>query len=161
MLGVAVITTFIILWYPFYHYRQESSEGVLDVFGPILSRIFPFSRGLFEGKVANVWCVFNLKPLSIRDRIPDDLQPLCALALTLFMTLPFCIKLFSIGRRESSLLLQLKALLWGSTGASLSFFLASFQVHEKSILLPLAPLSLLDAPMHLIQWFSVVCTWSL
>jgi len=57
---------------------------------------------------------------------------------------------------------HLKALLWGSVGTSLSFFLASFQVHEKSILLPLAPLSLLinEAPLF-ITWFSLVATWTL
>lgn len=161
ILGVAVISTFFTLWFPFYYYRQEPSESVLEVFGPILRRIFPFSRGLFEGKVANFWCVANIKPISIRERIPGNLQPLCALALTLTMMLPFCIPLFIIGRQNSSPAKKLKALLWGSVGTSLAFFLASFQVHEKSILFALAPLSLLDAPMQLAQWFSVCSTWSL
>lgn len=131
ILGVAVISTFFTLWFPFYYYRQEPSESVLEVFGPILRRIFPFSRGLFEGKVANFWCVANIKPISIRERIPGNLQPLCALALTLTMMLPFCIPLFIIGRQNSSPAKKLKALLWGSVGTSLAFFLASFQVHEK------------------------------
>ncbi len=58
--------------------------------------------------------------------------------------------------------LHIRALLWGSAGSSLSFFLASFQVHEKSILLPLAPLSLLmmDQPST-IHWFSIVSMWSM
>ena len=175
-LGISVVMTFFILWYPFYHYRQyPDEEGVFDVFGPILKRIFPFSRGLFEGKVANIWCVGNIKPLSIRSRIPERYQALCALFLTLTMMMPFCVLLFQKGKlhcnsswsndsssnsssnanhssanyvtnhggRHSSLT-DLTALLWGAAGTSLSFFLASFQVHEKSILLPLAPILLLQ-----------------
>lgn len=136
ILGVAVIGTFFILWFPFYYYRQDPhNESIADVFGPILRRIFPFQRGLFEGKVANVWCAANIRPISIRERIPSNMQPLCALALTLLMMLPFCILLFIVGCQNSytniSPSQKLKAMLWGSAGTSLSFFLASFQVHEK------------------------------
>jgi len=196
MLGLAVVATFSILWLPFYYYRHNVHETIVDVFAVIVRRIFPFSRGLFEGKVGNLWCVASVKPISIRERIPASIQPLCALALTLCMVLPFCILLFRVGRRattnaDSSTknsastsksnnstsksnnnnsnnnndLLQLKALLWGAAGSSLSFFLASFQVHEKSILLPLAPLSLLmmDQPSSAtaIHWFSIVSMWSM
>ena len=160
-LGIAVIGTFGMLWYPFYHYRSEKSLSMIDVMGPIVSRIFPFGRGLFEGKVSNIWCVLSTRPISIRERIPIEIQPLCALILTLTMTLPFCFLLFKVGREGNNQKDHLKALLWGSAGTSLSFFLASFQVHEKSILLPLAPLSLLimDAPL-LISWFSCICMWT-
>lgn len=179
-LGLSVLTTFGIIWYPFYHYRQDPKESLLDVFGPILKRIFPFSRGLFEGKVANLWCVGNIKPISIRSRIPERYQPLCALVLTLVAIMPFCILLFDIGKRHTSTgrrtssnsTHNLTALLWGAAGTSLSFFLASFQVHEKSILLPLAPLMLLllqqrsmknnsKSSFWVSHWFPMVCTWSL
>ena len=52
--------------------------------------------------------------------------------------------------------------LWATMASALSFFLASFQVHEKSILLALAPSSLLlwHDPT-LVDWFSMVCCWSL
>ena len=131
ILGIAVIATFFTLWSPFYFYRQDPSEGILEVFGPIVTRIFPLQRGLFEGKVANVWCVANIKPISIRERIPSNLQPVCALGLTCAVMMPFCILLFIIGRHNARPVDKLKALLWGSAGSSLSFFLASFQVHEK------------------------------
>lgn len=199
-LGLSVLATFVIIWYPFYHYRQDAkNESVLDVFGPILKRIFPFSRGLFEGKVANLWCVGNIKPISIRSRIPEEYQPLCALVLTVVAIMPFCILLFVIGKRHHTTTSvsstatsnnkilptsssmrgnnDLTALLWGATGTSLSFFLASFQVHEKSILLPLAPLTLLQASSIdsssssssssdmslwvIVYWFTIACTWSL
>eukprot|EP00957_Ditylum_brightwellii_P149699 11399896-Ditylum_brightwellii.AAC.1 len=53
-------------------------------------------------------------------------------------------------------------ILWGSTSTSLAFFLASFQVHEKSIMMALSPLSLIvaDSPMF-ISWFSLVAVWTL
>ena len=161
LLGSSVIVTFFILWYPFYHFRKDETEGLVDVYGPILRRIFPFSRGLFEGKVSNIWCALNVRPLSIRSRIPEHYQPLCALVLTNVMMLPFCMLLFAMGRKNNAPIDNLKALLWGSAGTSISFFLASFQVHEKSILLPLAPLIVLEAPALFIEWVSIMSTWSL
>lgn len=45
---------------------------------------------------------------------------------------------------------------------SLAFFLASYQVHEKSILLPLLPIALLQHRLPLLSaWFSAVATWSM
>jgi len=161
LLGVSVMGTFFALWYPFYHFRQDELEGLVHVYGPILRRIFPFSRGLFEGKVSNIWCALNIRPLSIRNRIPVQYQPICALTLTLAMMLPFCGLLFAMGRKKTSSVDKLNALLWGSAGTSLSFFLASFQVHEKSILFPLAPLILLETPLFFIEWATIVSTWSL
>lgn len=46
--------------------------------------------------------------------------------------------------------------------SSLAFFLASYQVHEKSILLPLLPLALLARRLPLMSaWFSLTATWSM
>jgi len=176
VLGFTVLSTFGILLTPFIYYRDASSQTIGDVLLLILRRIFPFQRGLFEGKVSNLWCMLSVKPLSIRDRIPQEYQPIVALGVTMGLALPFCVVLFKVGseghRRDdgetTTMATQrrqqrhLKALLWGSAGTSLSFFLASFQVHEKSILLPLAPLSLLimEAPTFII-WVSLVATWSL
>jgi len=173
ILGATVVGTFFLMFYPFYHFREQN-ESIFEVYGPIVQRLFPFSRGLFEGKVANIWCLASTKPLSVRKHIPENLQPLCALLLTILMCLPFCYNLFHLGRMGSKLSLHdknskvhtppqhLQGLLWGMSGTSLSFFLASFQVHEKSILFPLAPASMLlfDSP-DVIQWFSLVCVWSL
>jgi alpha-1,3-glucosyltransferase len=44
ILGMTVTITFGILWYPFYHYRKDPNESILDVFLIILKRIFPFQR---------------------------------------------------------------------------------------------------------------------
>ncbi|EJK75796.1 hypothetical protein THAOC_02471 [Thalassiosira oceanica] len=88
--------------------------------------------------------------------------PIAALGLTLLFVLPICGMLFRAGERKQSVGDDLKILLWGASGTALAFFLASFQVHEKGILIALAPLSMLalDAP-RFVSFFSVVATWSL
>jgi len=189
-LGVTVIVTFGILWWPFLVYgpshknslrMDTSSEGSNSTVSLIaqrgkhvLRRIFPLERGLFEGKVSNLWCALDTKPINIRDRIPSSIQPLAALVVTVLLMMPSCVKLFMIGKQselESKLPQQqqthryahdLKAMLWGSTSCALAFFLASFQVHEKSILLALAPASLLAWDDTLFcDWFAIVAAWTM
>jgi alpha-1,3-glucosyltransferase len=162
LLGATVILTFALLWWPFIYYPPSDDHSItpLQRFVHVLHRLFPFQRGLFEGKVSNLWCTLSTKPISIRNRIPEDLQPFLALGLTLILTLPACYKLFIVGQsgRQDSW----NMLLWGGTSTALAFFLASFQVHEKSILLAVAPLSMLwleDSTF--VNWFSVVAVWTL
>merc|ERR1711871_50295 len=47
--------------------------------------------------------------------------------------------------------------------SAFSFYLFSFQVHEKTILFPLLPLLLLVGELgpYLVAWFSLVCTFSM
>jgi alpha-1,3-glucosyltransferase len=168
-LGVTVIVTFVLHWWPFIYYppshdpQMAASERLVHV----LHRMFPFQRGLFEGKVSNLWCALSTKPISIRQRLPESIQPMVALGTTLLLIMPACYKLFAVGQRRLTRSgpareEDWKFLLWGSASTGLAFFLASFQVHEKSILMPLAPISLLvweDATFC--HWFSVVATWTL
>ncbi|KAK2781215.1 Glucosyltransferase-like protein [Emmonsiellopsis sp. PD_33] len=108
-------------------------------FPPILQlsqaihRIFPFARGLFEDKVANVWCTIHT--FYKLHRFPTSILQRASLAATILSILPPSI---IIGRypRPTLLPLALASTAWG-------FFLCSFQVHEKSILLPLLPMTLL------------------
>lgn len=51
-LGVTVVTTFGLLFAPW----LNSVESIRQVF----IRIFPVARGLYEDKVANVWCALNV-----------------------------------------------------------------------------------------------------
>lgn len=51
-LAAVVLVTFYICWHPFLN--------SWDLFGQVLHRLFPFARGLFEDKVANVWCSLSL-----------------------------------------------------------------------------------------------------
>ena len=163
-LGISVLFTFAVLWLPFAFYSRESSTN-FDLAGivQVLKRLFPFQRGLFEGKVSNIWCALSIKPIYLRSRIRSDLLPILATGLTLAMILPSCFLLFMFGRENShTSKKKLEFLLWGSVSTSLAFFLASYQVHEKGILIALAPLSLLllDEPLF-VTWFSIVATWSL
>ncbi|KAL9181930.1 hypothetical protein ACHAXT_012273 [Thalassiosira profunda] len=178
-LGLTVILTFAVLWAPFAMYPRAAiasttaAHSRLDGIMQILRRLFPFNRGIFEGKVANLWCALSVKPFSIRQRLPSDLLPLAALGLTLVLILPPCWILFKVGRGDVSANgdkppskskhnYDVRLLLWGTAATSLAFFLASFQVHEKGILIPLAPISLLmtQAP-HFASFFALLSTWSL
>ncbi|KAL7510900.1 hypothetical protein ACHAXN_007727 [Cyclotella atomus] len=182
-LGITVISSFAILWFPFAIYpRSGTNARLFHLAGvtQVLKRLFPFQRGLFEGKVANIWCALSVKPFSIRRRVPEEILPLMASGLTLMLILLPCWYLFQVGKgdrgqcdtaktirekdqhQSSRERADIKLLLWGCTSTSLAFFLASFQVHEKGILIPLAPLSLLllEAP-RFIAWFSIVATWTL
>ena len=171
MLGVTVISCFVILWWPFWVFAKKDVKPI-DSILQVLNRQFPFQRGLFEGKVSNIWCTLSTKPFSIRQRLPASILPLLALLLTVALLIPCCYSLFSA---VSSFQMQtkkdckqleegrdLRLLLLGSSSSALSFFLASFQVHEKSILLALSPLSLmfLEYP-YFVSWFSIVATWTM
>ena len=168
-LGGTVILCFAILWFPFLYYEtSHTSTTALERATHVLRRIFPFQRGLFEGKVSNLWCALSTKPISIRDRIQADLQPLVALMLTLCLIAPASYSIFRVGqgRRQEHINTQRQRdwtqLLWASANTALAFFLASFQVHEKSILLALSPISLLlcEDPAF-VDWFSYASAWTL
>jgi alpha-1,3-glucosyltransferase len=179
-LGATVLVTFALLWWPFVVYGPDDTSA-LDRLMHVLRRIIPLQRGLFEGKVSNIWCVLSVKPIRIRERFPAELQPLAALALTLLLVLPSGYKLFRTGREQEQSQRSMrqgrgqesrgpygesdndwKILLWGTTSSALAFFLASFQVHEKSLLLALAPASLLFADDALFSvWFSLVAAWTM
>jgi alpha-1,3-glucosyltransferase len=51
-LGVVVMMSFLLIWLPW----LSSVDGLLQV----VYRIFPIYRGVFEDKVANVWCIVNV-----------------------------------------------------------------------------------------------------
>ncbi|KAL3417484.1 ALG8 glycosyltransferase family ALG6 [Phlyctema vagabunda] len=112
-------------WY--YPFLQQSSQ--------LIHRVFPFARGLFEDKVANFWCALNVV-IKLRNYQSELLQR-ASLLLTLAAITPPCFVIFIKPRREL-LPLALSATAW-------AFFLFSFQVHEKSVLLPLMPMTVLLA----------------
>ncbi|KJR87295.1 alpha-1,3-glucosyltransferase [Sporothrix schenckii 1099-18] len=108
---------------------------VVEQLVQMVHRVFPVARGLFEDKVANFWCAANVV-IKLR-AYPDALLQRAALVATLASILPPNLILFL---RPSRLLLPyaFAATAWG-------FFLFSYQVHEKSVLLPLLPTTLLLA----------------
>ncbi|GAA6037458.1 hypothetical protein JCM8097_008197 [Rhodosporidiobolus ruineniae] len=182
-LGLTVAATFLLLFLPLLLSASSplSSHSPLEVALQVLHRIFPFHRGLFEDKVANVWCAVNVV---VKLRNLASIPTLARLALvataaavapsvagTVWVSWqlrqraekasppspsasspspssPASSRALSSSPRAAALdgpspaptrpLLPHLLLL-----SSLSFFLLSFQVHEKGILLPLMPLSLL------------------
>lgn len=118
-ISFTVIATFAAIWAP---WLAAGPASVLQ----LLHRIFPFSRGLFEDKVANFWCALDvLLKLKQRMTIPQLAQ--LSLASTLVLALPSNLYLLARPTAEN--------FLFSLTNTSLVFFLFSFQVHEKSILL--------------------------
>ncbi|GAA5865643.1 hypothetical protein JCM8547_007674 [Rhodosporidiobolus lusitaniae] len=166
-LGLTVLLTFSLLLSPLFLSSSSPaypSHGLLSTLLQTLHRIFPFQRGLFEDKVANVWCALNVV---VKLRTLASIPTLTRLALvatatavapvvggTVWLSRRLYLRRISSTSSSSSsstasstapegpaptaVLLPHLLLL-----SSLSFFLLSFQVHEKSILLPLMPLLLL------------------
>ena len=125
-LGLTVLGTFALLWAPF---GMVGSRHIMN-------RIFPVDRGLYEDYVANFWCVSSLVYKWRVKWATGVLARLCMVA-----TLGACVPILVLGalgvrRRRDVFVLML-------AGVSLSFYLFSFQVHEKSILMPLVAVSML------------------
>lgn len=148
--GAVVILSFSLLWLPFCrHSSSLISAQCISSLQSILIRIFPFHRGLFEDKVSNFW--YSLSVLyDVRFLFETQTLIRCSLCLTLLMLLPILYNLLLYNITPRTFLLSL-------TNSSLVFFLFSFHVHEKSLLLSLVPCSLLlaDDPLF-IGWFQIV-----
>lgn len=96
----------------------------------LLHRIFPFARGIFEDKVANLWCL--LHTFHKLHTYPIPLLQRVSLLATLVSILPAFMTISLFPRRE--------LVPWALASTAWGFFLCSFQVHEKSVLLPLLPM---------------------
>jgi alpha-1,3-glucosyltransferase len=130
--------------------------------GQSLHRIFPFSRGLFEDKVANIWCSIHFSGLyKLNTRHSPEVLSKAALGLTLLFIMPPCLIIF-LRPRKRLILLASTACAWG-------FFLCSYQVHEKNVLLPLLPMTALlagpggtkAATRAWVGFANIVSTWTL
>ncbi|CAF3832213.1 unnamed protein product [Adineta steineri] len=125
-LGIVVILTFFIIWFPVLKHDPMA----------VMKRLFPFERGLYEDKVANFWCTLNLI-VKLRTKFDHGtLAKLCLLTTSLSI-LPSCCMLF---RRPT-----VRNFYISLFNVSLCFYLFSFQVHEKTILLSCLPVILLSA----------------
>ncbi|XP_061154006.1 dolichyl pyrophosphate Man9GlcNAc2 alpha-1,3-glucosyltransferase isoform X2 [Syngnathus typhle] len=143
--AATVLVTFALCWLPFLSDPAQTLQ--------VLRRIFPVARGLFEDKVANAWCSLNIL-IKIKSILSGDVQLYLSLACTVLAVLPSCIRVLR------------KATFWhfklALVNSSLGFFLFSYQVHEKSILLASLPVCLFlnDLPLMSI-WFLQVSTFSM
>lgn len=178
-LGVVTVTSLVLLFLPFLP-PFASSTAILD---PV-TRIFPFSRGLFEDKVANFWCFSNIV-LKWRNLAGSGTLVRLSTLLTAVGFMPAVVGLLRTGsslrikddpvgpstspavpmeKEDSGTTPSTTAerdngnessatepgplfpfLLLSMVTSSFSFFLFSFQVHEKTILVPLLPLTLIMA----------------
>lgn len=143
-IGLTVIVTFAILWAPFL-VDLTSIQNVLI-------RLFPIARGVFEDKVSNFWCVLNVF-YKLKTIGNFEMARLCLLA-TIVAILPSMIDLF--------LYPNVKKFVPSLINCSLAFFLFSFQVHEKTVLLISIPV-LLYFPQKPIMcfWFLFISNFSM
>ncbi|KAK9497117.1 hypothetical protein O3M35_004493 [Rhynocoris fuscipes] len=141
-LSLTVLITFFLLWLPF-----------INVIKFVFIRLFPIERGLFEDKVSNFWCLINVF-IKIRNYFNNDqLAILCAL-ITFITVLPTCYDLFK-NPNEKKFILSL-------INSSLSFFLYSYQVHEKTILIVSMPIILYYNYEPIISlWFLLITSLSM
>ncbi|XP_053248169.1 dolichyl pyrophosphate Man9GlcNAc2 alpha-1,3-glucosyltransferase isoform X1 [Podarcis raffonei] len=144
-LGFTVGVSFALCWLPF----CTDVEQILQV----LRRLFPVDRGLFEDKVANVWCTISVF-FKVKAVLSAETQLKLSFALTFLTALPSCIKL--------TLQPSIKGFKYALVSCALSFFLFSFQVHEKSILLVSIPVCLVIHEIPFMStWFLLVSTFSM
>lgn len=124
-----------------------------------IHRTFPFARGLFEDKVANLWCAFHT--VHKLHNYPIPLLQRISLFATLTTILPACMTISLFPRKE--------LLPWAMASTAWGFFLCSFQVHEKSVLLPLLPMTILlggdgglGSEMRAwVGWANILGVWSM
>ncbi|KAF7655389.1 hypothetical protein LDENG_00056890 [Lucifuga dentata] len=144
-IAITVLLTFALCWLPFLSDPSQTLQ--------IVRRIFPLARGLFEDKVANTWCSLNTL-IKIKTILSSDSQLYLSLVCTLLAVLPSSIKLL------------MKPTFWqfklALVNSSLAFFLFSYHVHEKSILLVSLPVCLLlnDLPLMAV-WILQASTFSM
>jgi alpha-1,3-glucosyltransferase len=129
-------------------------NSLVIIFNFDLTRLFFVDIGIFEDKVANIWYLLSV---GINVRVLASQETLVKLSslLTLALISPIAYNLLRYPLNVRRMILSLSA-------CSLAFFLASFQVHEKSILLCSVPLSvyLLDDTLF-VSWFQIVASFTM
>lgn len=144
-ISITVLSTFFIIWLPFI----KSWETFVSV----VLRLFPVSRGVFEDKVANIWCTINVI-FKLRNTFANkELAKICLMSTT-FAVSPSCINLYLNPQKEKFVISLINC--------ALAFFLFSFQVHEKSILLVAIPVLLyFQSNSFPCFWFLIISHFSM
>ena len=160
VVGITVLGTAAALLAPW----LASPAPVAEVL-QVLHRMFPFARGLYEDKVANVWCTISVA-VKLNRLLPARLVPLACAGSTLAALLPACACCLRPGSRRGP-----GAFAAALFASSMAFFLLAFQVHEKSILYPCVAATLLPTalgPGRRPEWlpallchFNLVCMFSM
>ncbi|KAI8452126.1 ALG6, ALG8 glycosyltransferase family-domain-containing protein [Phakopsora pachyrhizi] len=163
-LAITTLSTILMIFSPFIFLSPFPSTILQS-----LRRIFPLGRGLFEDKVANLWCSMNV---IIKLRRLIELEGLAKLSLivTSLGVLPSTLIMIWLGYRlgkdrdnkkniknlkndvlksNARVPRSIELLPFSLFNSALSFYLFSFQVHEKSILLAILPLLMIISKANL------------
>lgn len=133
-IGLTVIFIFFIMWFPFCLFKSQEETCGSSLLH-VLSRQFPFKRGIFEDKVGNLWYLSSVI-YDYRFIIKQEDIIKLSIGLTLLLISPACYVSFKLFTNKTSNISVLKTLL--SLGScSLAFFLASYQVRIELILFEL------------------------
>ncbi|CAI2727065.1 unnamed protein product [Schistosoma spindalis] len=109
----------------------------LNLLFQVVRRLFPFDRGIYEDKVSNFWCATSplvkwRSPLSTSSITLSSTKLVWVSVLLVLTTcLPSCLVLLKKSKNQKFLI--------SLALCALNFYLFSFQVHEKSILLVSIP----------------------
>ncbi|XP_063992179.1 probable dolichyl pyrophosphate Man9GlcNAc2 alpha-1,3-glucosyltransferase [Diachasmimorpha longicaudata] len=142
---LVVLATFFVIWAPFLWMWPAALDAVV--------RLFPVGRGLFEDKVANFWCSANVL-VKLKTLFSNDELFKMSFKATIAAVFPSNLDLFLQANKEKFLLSLINT--------SLGFFLFSFQVHEKSILLVAVPVILyFRRDPFFCFWFLIVSCFSM
>lgn len=153
-IGATVIVTFALLWSPFCLFPSKRDDATcLSSLAQVLHRLFPFARGIFEDKVANLWYAASVL-VDFRAHAEMDTLVKCSLTLTLALLAPVMIAVLLAPPRQRPVKASPVTLSLALVVSALAFFLASFQVHEKSLLLASVPAAMLVTiePLFVV-WF--------
>jgi len=153
VIGIAVIGTFCLIWLPFILAGPDTCLQVVR-------RVFPIDRGVYEDKVANFWCTIDII-LKLKQNLETQQIGLLCLVTTFVLSLISNIHLLI---KPSS-----RNFVFAQVNTSLIFFLFSFHVHEKTILLATIP-AILAAHhsqtkstyiRHWLPWFLTISVFSM
>lgn len=162
-LAIVMVVPFLLSFGPFVHYAD------VNVIPQILSRLFPFQRGLTHAYWApNLWACYNFIDLSYYHilkffgRIPPGAQapkytsglvqeyshsvlPNIPAAITLVLILLLLLPMMALLFRKSKAENKFEVLL---THSAFAFFLAGYHVHEKAVIMVTIPYTVLAFSDH-------------
>ena len=144
--GIITLITNMVIYLPWL-----KTQKIQDV----ISRIFPVHRGIFEDKVATFWCVLNMV-YKLKNNFDTNNLIKLAFIFTLFGCLIPIYVIYKIKKLTKKICSQSFFIV------SFSFYLFSFHVHEKTIIIPfLAYLINLPNMKKILPSFTLVAMFSL
>ena len=144
--GIITLITNMIIYLPWL-----KAQNLKDV----ISRIFPVHRGIFEDKVATFWCVLNMV-YKLKNKFDTNNLIKLAFIFTLLGCLIPIYVIYKIPKLNKKICSQCFFIV------SFSYYLFSFHVHEKTIIIPfLAYLINLPNMKKILPSFTLIGMFSL